>query len=164
MLKQLTIKNLAIIDDITIDFYNNFNVLTGETGAGKSIIIDAISLVFGARANSDMIQTNKESAMIFASLDVNEKVSKYILDNFDIDVSDEFIISRVLNINGKNISKINGIIVPLHIINQISNFLIDISLFTIISIKSPFYSKNPCQINNKDFLFIHHFLLHLTFC
>ena len=127
MLKQLTIKNLAIIDDITIDFYNNFNVLTGETGAGKSIIIDAISLVFGARANSDMIQTNKESAMIFASLDVNEKVSKYILDNFDIDVSDEFIISRVLNINGKNISKINGIIVPLHIINQISNFLIDIS-------------------------------------
>ncbi len=127
MLKQLTIKNLAIIDDITIDFYNNFNVLTGETGAGKSIIIDAISLVFGARANSDMIQTNKESAMIFATLDVNEKVSKYILDNFDIDVSDEFIISRVLNINGKNISKINGIIVPLHIINQISNFLIDIS-------------------------------------
>lgn len=127
MLKQLTIKNLAIIDDITIDFYNNFNVLTGETGAGKSIIIDAISLVFGARANSDIIQTNKESAMIFASLDVNEKVSKYILDNFDIDVSDEFIISRVLNINGKNVSKINGIIVPLHVINQISNFLIDIS-------------------------------------
>ncbi|MDY2888286.1 MAG: DNA repair protein RecN [Candidatus Caccosoma sp.] len=127
MLKQLTIKNLAIIDDITIDFDNNFNVLTGETGAGKSIIIDAISLVFGARANNDIIQANKDSATIFASLEVNLQVAKYIYENFDIDVSDEFIITRILNTSGKSVSKINGIIVPLHTINQISNILIDIS-------------------------------------
>lgn len=127
MLKQLTIKNLAIIDDITIDFASNFNVLTGETGAGKSIIIDAISLVFGARANNDIIALNKDSATIFASLEVNDSIAKYVLDNFDIDVKDEFIITRVLNTNGKSVSKINGIIVPLHTINLISNVLIDIS-------------------------------------
>ena len=78
MIKQLTIKNLAIIDDITIDFEENLNVLTGETGAGKSIIIDAISLIFGARANNEIIAYGKDNAYISVALYLKDKVADYI--------------------------------------------------------------------------------------
>ncbi len=127
MLEQLTIKNLAIIDDITIDFKENLNVLTGETGAGKSIIIDAISLIFGARASSEFIAYGKENAYISASLLLDEKTSNYLYQHYDLDVRDEFIITRILSRTGKGSIKINGMIVPLHVINEISPLLIDIS-------------------------------------
>lgn len=127
MIKQLTIKNLAIIDDITIDFEENLNVLTGETGAGKSIIIDAISLIFGARANNDIIAFEKDNAYISVALYLKENVSKYIYEKYDIDVIDECIITRTLSKNGKSSCKINGMMVPLHLLNEISNLLIDIS-------------------------------------
>ncbi len=127
MLKQLTIKNLAIIDDITIDFQNNLNVLSGETGAGKSIIIDAISLIFGERANSEIIAYGQEFAYISVSLEINKKLIDYILKNYDIDVSEEFIISRTISSNNKNSLKINGMMVPLKVVKEISELLIDIS-------------------------------------
>lgn len=127
MLKQLTIKNLAIIDDITIDFEENLNVLTGETGAGKSIIIDAISLVFGARANSEIVAHGKDSAFISAALYLNKQLCDYIYDNYDIDVSEECIITRNISLVGKSNCKINGIMVPLHVIQEISSMIIDIS-------------------------------------
>ena len=127
MLEQLTIKNLAIIDDITIDFKENLNVLTGETGAGKSIIIDAISLIFGARASSEFIAYGKENAYISASLLLDEKTSNYLYQHYDLDVRDEFIITRILSRTGKGSIKINGMMVPLHVINEISPLLIDIS-------------------------------------
>lgn len=127
MIRQLTIKNLAIIDDITIDFEENLNVLTGETGAGKSIIIDAISLIFGKRANSDIVAYGKDMAFISASLEVNDYIANYIYDNFDIDVFEEFIISRNISSSGKSSCKINGMATPLHVINEISSLLIDIS-------------------------------------
>ncbi len=127
MLKQLTIKNLAIIDDITIDFEENLNVLTGETGAGKSIIIDAISLIFGARASNEYIAYGKDNAYISAALYLDEKTSQYLYEQYDLDVKDEFIITRVLSRSGKGSIKINGVMVPLHILNEISPLLIDIS-------------------------------------
>jgi len=127
MLKQLTIKNLAIIDDITIDFEENFNVLTGETGAGKSIIIDAIGYIFGQRASNEMIAYGKEQATIQAALYLREDVAKYISETYDIDVTDECILTRVISRNGKSTCKINGVLVPLHDIQEISPLLIDIS-------------------------------------
>lgn len=127
MLNELSIKNLAIIDDITIKFHEGFNVLTGETGAGKSIIIDALSLVFGARINGNVIAPNKEMARISVSLDLDKAKIKYIYDNFDIDVSNECIITRIITSNNKSTSKINGEIVPLSTISKISEILIDIS-------------------------------------
>lgn len=127
MIKQLTIKNLAIIDDITIDFDENLNILTGETGAGKSIIIDAISLVFGARASNEIVSYGKEFAYISAVLYLKPEIAKYILDNYEIDVTEECIISRTISLNNKSNCKINGMIVPLRIIQEISTFLIDIS-------------------------------------
>ena len=127
MIKQLTIKNLAIIDDITIDFEDGFNVLTGETGAGKSIIIDALSLIFGARANNEIIAHGKDSAFISVCLYLNDNLSKYIYDNYDIDVMDECIISRTLSTSSRSTCKINGMIVPLHVLQELSGLLIDIS-------------------------------------
>ena len=127
MLKQLTIKNLAIIDDITIDFDENLNVLTGETGAGKSIIIDAISLIFGARANSDIIAIGKDNAYVSAALYLKDDVANYIYEKYDLDVKDECIITRTLSKTSKSTLKINGLITPLHILNEISPLLIDIS-------------------------------------
>ena len=127
MIKQLTIKNLAIIDDITIDFEENLNVLTGETGAGKSIIIDAISLIFGARANNEIIAYGKDNAYISVALYLKDKVADYIYDKYELDVKDECIITRTLSKTGKSSCKINGMIIPLHLLNEISNLLIDIS-------------------------------------
>lgn len=127
MIKQLTIKNLAIIDDITIDFEDGFNVLTGETGAGKSIIIDAISLIFGARANNEIIAHGKDSAFISVCLYLNDELANYIYTNYDIDVKEECIITRTLSNTSRSSCKINGIIVPLHVLNELSSLLIDIS-------------------------------------
>ena len=128
MIRQLTIKNLAIIDDISIDFEDHLNVLTGETGAGKSIIIDALSLIFGARSNTDIVSYDKESAYISVSLEIDDNKAKMIQEMFDIDVTDECIITRIINKNGKNSLKINGQLIPLYTLNQLSYLLIDISL------------------------------------
>lgn len=127
MLKQLTIKNLAIIDDITIDFDEHLNVLTGETGAGKSIIIDAISLVFGARASGEIIAQGKESATIQAVLYLSEELAAELSRLTEIDVEDECIITRIININGRNVCKVNGMIVPLFTISELASKIIDIS-------------------------------------
>lgn len=151
MLKQLTIRNLAIIDDITIDFDYGFNVMTGETGAGKSIIIDAINLVFGARASSDLIAYGKDSAYISAALYLNEEIAKKILEEFNIDVFDEFIITRVIS-PLKSVIKINGMIVPLYVVNQISNLLIDISSQN--ESQFLFNQKNHLRLLDK-FIFSH---------
>ena len=127
MIRQLTIKNLAIIDDITIEFENGYNVLTGQTGAGKSIIIDAISLIFGQRASNDIIANGKEMAYVSAEFELKDESKKLLKEIIDIDIEDEFIISRTLNINGRNTCKINGIIVPLFTLNEIASILVDIS-------------------------------------
>ncbi len=126
MLKQITIKDLAILDDITLEFEDHFNVLTGETGAGKSIIIDALSLVFGARASIDMIRHGSDMAKIEALLFINKEHADRIYKEFDIDVYDEFIIQRFLYSNGRSVTKINGNLVSLSVLNKISNYLIDI--------------------------------------
>ena len=133
MIKQLTIKNLAIIDDITIDFEENLNVLTGETGAGKSIIIDAISLIFGARANNEIIAYGKDNAYISVALYLKDKVADYIYDKYDLDVKDECIITRTLSKTGKSSCKINGMIIPLHLyIGLIVAFSLKIFLFLLV--------------------------------
>lgn len=70
MLRQLSIQNLAVITDLNLDFGDGFNVLTGETGAGKSILIDAIGLVLGHRADSDAVRTGQPRAQVDAAFDV----------------------------------------------------------------------------------------------
>ncbi len=129
MLWQLSIKNLAIIDDISIEFGEGFNILTGETGAGKSIIIDAINLVLGSRADRDLIRSGAAMASVDAvfTTDSNkallDKLEELGLSNPD---SDELIISRQVYSNGRNTSRINGNPVVTATLKEISDLLIDI--------------------------------------
>ena len=126
MLKQLTIKNLAIIDDISIDFENNFNVLSGETGAGKSIIIGALNLILGRRASIDEIRYGCESATIEALFYLNNLACENISQILNLDVDDELIIYRNININGRSICKINNNLVNVSTLSLIAPFLVDI--------------------------------------
>jgi len=128
MLLQLSIHNLALIDEMSIDFAPGMNVLTGETGAGKSIVVDAVNLVLGERADRELIASGKTKARVEAVFDIadNEKV-KALLGEMEM-LADEDVasISRELTSAGKNICRINGTIVPLQTLRQVSAQLLDI--------------------------------------
>lgn len=129
MLWQLNIKNLAIIDDISIEFGEGFNILTGETGAGKSIIIDAINLILGARADRDLIRTGENSASVDAIFTIENNTE--LIDKLkELELYDEYeqelIVSRQVYSNGRNVNRINGKPVSINTLKDISEFLIDI--------------------------------------
>ena len=128
MLLNLLIKNFAIIDDIEINFKPGFTVVTGETGSGKSIIINAINILVGERASIDYIKTGCEKAYLQATFLVqNNKKLKDFIDENDIILEDEkLIITRVISRDGNSSIKVNGIITPLQIIKKLGELLIDI--------------------------------------
>ncbi len=128
MLLQLSISNLALIDAMSIDFAPGMNVMTGETGAGKSIVVDAVNLVLGERAARDLIASGKQKARVEAVFDIegNEKVRE-MLGALSLEGDEDTVsISRELTGAGKNICRINGTIVPLQTLRQISAQLLDI--------------------------------------
>lgn len=127
MLTSLTVSNFAIIDNISIEFGDKLTVLTGETGAGKSLIIDAIGLLLGERASSSMVRQDAEKAIIEGVFcDYNPKINK-ILVEIGIDSSEDIlIIKREINKNGKSISRINGFVVTLGQLENVSCLLADI--------------------------------------
>lgn len=125
MLKNLKIKNFAIIDDMEVTFDAGFSVIIGETGTGKSIIIEAINLILGARATNSMIRSGCEKSFLQAEFLVTKEVREY-LDDIDIDCDDVIEIIRVLNVNGKSSYKINGNIVTLATINKVRDLIIEI--------------------------------------
>lgn len=108
MLLELYIKNFALIDEVKLEFSNNLNILTGETGAGKSIIIDSINFLLGEKQNKDIIRRGKDFAYVEGVFLCNNEKLQEELRNFGIDFDEHVIISREININGKNISRING--------------------------------------------------------
>ena len=115
MLKELNIKDFAIIEDINIDFSSGMSAILGETGAGKSIIIEAFSLLLGNRANSDMIRNDKNRAIVSATIsfkDVPESLEEYK------DEGNDFIFTRVINKDGNNNCKINGVSVPTSVLKS----------------------------------------------
>jgi DNA repair protein RecN (Recombination protein N) len=109
MLTSLYIENIAVIEKSNIDLYQGLNILTGETGAGKSIVIDAINAILGQRTSKDIIRTGADSATVFATFsDVNDTVISKLQDNgYDLE-DDELVISRSLTVSGKNNCRING--------------------------------------------------------
>lgn len=129
MLLSLNISNFAVFENISVNFDPGFNVVTGETGSGKSVLIDAIQLILGERASKDSIRKGKNSAVIEGIFDIsdNDNLSKLLKElNLEIDNDDFLIISRELLDNGKNINKVNQRAVPLSTIKTIGSFLIDI--------------------------------------
>ena len=128
MLLEVNIKNFALIKQLNIKFNNGLNVLMGETGAGKSNIIDALGVLMGGRASKDSINNDSESAHIYAAFDVeNNDIIKNILSKEGIIIEDEpLIISRDISRKSSSISKINGNMVPISLLKIISAHLIDI--------------------------------------
>lgn len=125
MLKRLTIKNFAIIEDADISFKDGLTVLTGETGAGKSLLIDSIQLLLGERANLEMIRNGEDKALITGIFTFkNVRLSSY-LSSLDIDVNDELMISRIISPN-KSVVKINDKTVSLGELKIIAKYLADI--------------------------------------
>ena len=130
MLKRLIIHQVALIDHLDIDFTDGFNVLTGETGAGKSIIIDAVNLAIGERASRDLIKHGAQKASVEAVFSISQKNRKLmnLLDEHGIlaEEDDELVLSREITLSGKSICRINGILVNLAVQKSISSQLIDI--------------------------------------
>lgn len=124
MLKSLSVKDFAIIEDLTVNFNLGMTVLTGETGAGKSLIIDTISLLLGARADSDMIRYGKASATVVGIFDYKEELDS-IFDSLGIK-KEEIKIERVISDSSKNSVKVNGVLVTLSSLKQIAKYLADI--------------------------------------
>ena len=126
MLESLRVKNLALIEEAEVDFKDGLNVLTGETGAGKSILIGSINLALGGKADKDLIRTGKEFAyveLIFYTKDANVLEKAKEMDIFPED--DRFIISRKIS-QTKSVSKINGETVTVKQIKELAELLLDI--------------------------------------
>ena len=127
MLKHLYIKNFTLIDELNIDFFSGFSVITGETGAGKSIIVGAVGLLKGNRADIKSIKANRDKCIVEATFNISAYDMKNLFDEHDIDYDEnECIIRRELNNNGKSRAFINDMPVPLTTMKAIGECLIDV--------------------------------------
>jgi DNA repair protein RecN (Recombination protein N) len=127
MLKELRIKNFAIIDNLNVEFASGFTALTGETGAGKSIIIDALNLILGGRADSNFIRTGESSATVESLFKVTNSETLGIFLELGINVNDgEVVIRRTISSSGKNRCLINDCTVTVGVLARLGNRLVDI--------------------------------------
>lgn len=128
MLQLLHIENIAVIEKVELQFTKGFNVLTGETGAGKSIIIDAIGAIMGERTSRDLIRTGCQKAYVSAAFtDFSEEVMKFLSNNdLEGEESNTLYITRTLLCDGKNNCKVNGRPAPLPVLRELANLLINI--------------------------------------
>lgn len=131
MLTELTIRDFAIIDELQLRIAPGFNVLTGETGAGKSIILDAVMLILGGRADTTMVRAGAEQAYVEARFHLEPHVRQVINpllaeEGLEGENDDEILLARELRQNGRNICRVNGRTVALALLRQIGENLIDI--------------------------------------
>ncbi len=126
MLLQLNIMNFALIEKLSIDFSRGFNVLSGETGAGKSILIDAISFVLGGKFNKNLIRVGEDKTVVEAVFSIENQRTRAILEELDISDEGIVILSRESFHSGKTIAKVNNKTLLLSKIKQVSETLIDI--------------------------------------
>ncbi|MBE3037169.1 MAG: DNA repair protein RecN, partial [Candidatus Atribacteria bacterium] len=128
---ELQVRNFAVIDDVTVKFGNGLNILTGETGAGKTLIIEAINLLIGERADSDLIRENEEKLIVQGYFDFskNEKVLNFLKDEnilYENDSTDDIVISREVNKLGKNRAFINGIFTQVSTLKNLGKNFLDL--------------------------------------
>lgn len=127
MLRLLEIKNIALIDGLQLELSNGLNILSGETGAGKSIIIDSFNFVMGERADKSLIRHGQEFASVQAVFEsyLTPNVQK-VLDEYGISVEDELVLYRKMSVLGKNECRINGRLVNLSVLKELTSNLADI--------------------------------------
>ena len=128
MLCELRIKNIALIESLKIDFTKGLNALTGETGTGKSIVVDCVNLALGHRGDRDLLRTGEEKASVSALFDVATcPNAKEFLQNACIEYDDGFVeVSREINAQGRNSCRINGVMVPLSTLKDFASTLVDL--------------------------------------
>ena len=129
MLHELSIRNLAVIEEASVQFHNGFHVLTGETGAGKSILIDALSLVVGGRGSSDMVRYGCEKSEVEAMFDLSFEHpvwSKLSALGIQHDANEMLIVRRELSSTGKSSSRVNGQLVTITMLREIGESLVNI--------------------------------------
>ena len=127
MLKTFEVKDYALIEHIKVEFNTGLNIITGETGAGKSILVDAMSLLLGERASTEVVRkgTNKSVVEGIFEVTLNKKV-KAILEENEIDFLPELILRREISVKGSNRCFINDTPVSLNLIKEVGNLLVDI--------------------------------------
>ncbi len=126
MLQKLHVKNLALIDEAEVDFSEGLNILSGETGAGKSIIIGSINLALGEKVQKEMLRENAEYALVELIFSVTDEKQKEMLRELEVfPENDEVILSRKI-VNGRGTAKVNSESVPASKVKEIASILIDI--------------------------------------
>lgn len=132
MLKEITIKDFAIIDELSLQFAQGFNVLTGETGAGKSIVLDAVSLVLGGRGDSDDVRSGEQLALVEGTFELGtaterQQVEAILLrEELQGDTPGMLVLSREVRRGGRSVCRVNGRTVSLNILKEIGEGLVDI--------------------------------------
>jgi DNA repair protein RecN (Recombination protein N) len=128
MLRHLQIRDFAIIESVELDFHPGLTVLTGETGAGKSILVDALELLAGGRAGADLVRAGAERADVTAAIDVSSvgAVLRHLLDEQSIVAEGELLLRRVVGTDGRSRAWLNGQNVPLQVLRTVAELLIDI--------------------------------------
>ena len=128
MLESITIKSIALIDQATIRFHDGMQVMTGETGAGKSIVVDSVNLILGGRADRDLIRTGCDRASVEAIFSARSNIrAKQFLEQESIEYDGQTIsLYREISVSGKNICRICGIIVPVSKLRDLASVLLDI--------------------------------------
>ena len=128
MLESLTIRQIALIDDVTIRFHEGMHVLTGETGAGKSIVVDSVNLILGGRADRDMIRTGCDKASVEAVFDTrnNSKAAEFLAqEGIEYD-GRTLSVYREISTGGRNICRVCGVIIPVSRLKDLSAVLLDL--------------------------------------
>lgn len=126
MLTNLCIENIAVIEKTEIEFENGMCVLTGETGAGKSMIIDSINIISGARTNKSLVRYGKDKASVTAVFDIDENITEYF-NEIGVEAEDgQIIIRRDITADGKSVCRINSSIIPLSMLRTVSERLVNI--------------------------------------
>jgi DNA repair protein RecN (Recombination protein N) len=132
MLAQLRIKDFAIIRDLSLEFHRGLMVFTGETGAGKSIIIDAVELLLGGRAESTVVRSGADTAFLEAQIKVDPAIWEPILEVLrreeliEAESEVELLLSREIRLEGRNICRVNGRIVALSVLRELGDLLVDV--------------------------------------
>ena len=128
MLKTLDIENIAVIEKASVDFSGGLNVLTGETGAGKSIVVDSINAIMGERTSRELVRYGADNAYVSAYFDDICDSALNKLKKFDIELEEDnsLLITRKISANGKSLCKVNGKTVTVSMLKEICSYLVNV--------------------------------------